>query len=278
MKFWFNGNKIFNFIKQSYIFFILSIIYIPLIFIVCLSFTSPNEKGNITNNFLEISGENYINLFNDDEFLNSLLNSFLIALVVVPISLFISIFTCIGIWTSRRQTEKYIIGLSNINISIPDIITGISLLMLFSSVFLSIGLNFGFLTIILSHISFCVPYGIITIYPSLNKINKNILNASMDLGYSKLYTYFMIIIPNIKLSIISAITLLSIMSFDDFIITSLVKGNIDTIGTAIYNSRKGIKAWIVSFGAIIVLIIFVSIFIASLLKIKNKKSLANEKK
>ncbi len=265
-------------LKQSYVSIVLILIYIPLIFLVILSFAGHSEKGNIANNFLEMSGDNYIDIVNNNSFWNSLLNSTLIALVVVPISLFISIFTAIGIWTSKQSVSKYFVSCAKTALAIPDIICGISLLLLFSSFIFSIGMNFGYLTIILSHISFAVPYGIVSIYPNLNKIKKNLMWASYDLGYSKLATYMKVILPSIKFSILSASILLTIMSFDDFVITTLVRGNVDTIGTAIYNSRKGIKAWIVTFGAIIVLIIIFSTIVISIRSIKKEKNEKNKNK
>ncbi len=265
-------------LKQSYVSIVLILIYIPLIFLVLLSFAGQSEKGNIANNFLDMSGDNYIQIVKDNSFWNALLNSTLIALVVVPISLFISVFTAIGIWTSKQSSEKYFVSCAKTALAVPDIICGISLLLLFSSFIFAIGMNFGYLTIILSHISFAVPYGIISIYPNLNKIKKNLMWASYDLGYSKWATYMKVILPSIKFSILSAAILLTIMSFDDFVITTLVRGNVDTIGTAIYNSRKGIKAWIVTFGAIIVLVIIFATIVISIRSIKKEKNEKNKNK
>ncbi len=265
-------------LKQSYVGIVLTLIYIPLIFLVFLSFAGQSDKGNINNNFVDVSGENYLEIIHNSEFWNALLNSFLIALIVVPISLVISLFTAIGIWTSKQKVETQVMICAKTSLAVPDIISGISLLLLFSSFILSIGFNFGFTTIILSHISFAVPYGIVSIYPNLNKIKKNLMWASLDLGYSKWATYIKVIIPAIKFSIMSAAILLAIMSFDDFVITTLVRGNVDTIGTAIYNSRKGIKAWIVTFGAIIVLIILLSTLIISISKAKKVRDEKNKNK
>ncbi|MDE7221824.1 MAG: ABC transporter permease subunit, partial [Ureaplasma sp.] len=159
-----------------------------------------------------------------------------------------------------------IIGISKINIVIPDVISGIGLALLFAMTIIPLQINLGFATIILSHISFCTPYAIILIYPRMQKMNKNLILASLDLGYSSIYTFFKVIIPFLIPSIISAAALVFGMSFDDFIITRLVGGKIDTISTQIYSMAKGIKMWAVTFGAIVVV---VSIGLAILIAFKN---------
>ncbi|MBQ6970258.1 ABC transporter permease subunit [bacterium] len=104
------------------------------------------------------------------------------------------------------------------------------------------GLNFGLITICLSHISFCTPYAIVAIYPKMQKMNKNLVMASYDLGYSKVKTFLNIVIPYLLPAILSAAAITFAMSLDDFIITNLINGSTQTISTAIYTTRKGIKA------------------------------------
>ncbi|MGL4768652.1 MAG: ABC transporter permease [Mycoplasmoidaceae bacterium] len=266
-------NKLINFLKSFYIFIVLFLIYIPIIFIFILSFTGQTDKGNLPLNFNKFVMVNYLNLFRNNEFLNSFLNSFLVAIIVSPVSILIAIFACIGMWYSRHKSKKIILTLTKTNIALPDILTGIMLAILFFSTWVSLGFNLGYFTVVLSHISFCTPYAIVAIYPKMTKMKINLFNASLDLGYSKLSTYFKFVIPFLKSSIITAFIIVTTTSFDDFIITSLVNGNFQTIGTEIFQSRKGIKAWIVTFGAILVIIMLIIIIIFSIYKyIKIKRS------
>ncbi|MDE6476906.1 MAG: ABC transporter permease subunit [Mycoplasmoidaceae bacterium] len=131
---------------------------------------------------------------------------------------------------------------SKLSLVNPEVITGISLSLLFSSTIIPLGLDFGFVTVLLAHISFCTPYAIITIYPRMAKMNSNLILASYDLGYSKTKTFFKVIVPYLFPAILSAFAIVLAMSLDDFIITNLVNGSFQTIGTAIYTTRKGIKA------------------------------------
>ena len=152
----------------------------------------------------------------------------------------------------------------------PEVIAGISLSLLFASTIIPLGASFGFVTVLLAHISFCTPYAIIAIYPRMAKMNNNLILASYDLGYSKIKTFFKVVIPYLFPAILSAIAIVLAMSLDDFIITNLVNGSFQTIGTAIYSTRKGIKAWVVTFGAIIILATFVVMFFVAILKRKKK--------
>jgi spermidine/putrescine transport system permease protein len=104
------------------------------------------------------------------------------------------------------------------------------------------GFNLGFFTVVLAHISFCTPYAIVAIYPRMAKMNQNQLLASYDLGHTKMNTFWKITIPYLMPALLAAVAIVLSMSLDDFIITNLVNGSFQTIGTLIYSTRKGIKA------------------------------------
>lgn len=261
-----------SFLRRWYIYIIIGLIYVPLIFLIVISFNGASERGNIILTIQGLDASNYLNLFKDDEFLNSLLNTILVLLLVTPISVFIAILTCFGMWHSRVFVKQLTKGMYNSNIAIPDIITGISLSLLFTMVWLPLGLEFGYASVVISHISFCVPYAIVAIYPKMLSMKVNLINASNDLGASNLKTFFKVVVPYLLPSIITAAIIVTAMSFDDFVITSLVNGNFNTISSSIYSSAKGIKAWIVTFGAIMVFAFIIgSIIIASQKIIKEKK-------
>jgi spermidine/putrescine transport system permease protein len=139
------------------------------------------------------------------------------------------------------QTQSVLLA-SNLTIVSPDAITGISLLVMFSITLIPLGVDLGFFTVILAHISFGIPYAIVVIYPRMSKMNINIIYAAYDMGYGKTKTFFKVIIPYLMPAIIGGATIAFSMSLDDFVITNLVNGSFQTIGTAIYSTRKGIKA------------------------------------
>lgn len=269
--------KIFSFLKKWYIFIILAIIYIPLILVVLISFNPATNRGNISLNFGVPTFVNYITLWSNDIFVNGLLNTLLLCAIITPISLLIGIIASYGIWKSNVVIKSFVMNTSRLSIINPDAITGISLLILFSSTIIPMGFNFGFFTVVLSHISFCTPYVIITVYPKMIKMNPNLIMASYDLGAGKFRTFRKVIIPYLAPSILSATAIVIAMSWDDFVITNLVNGSWQTIGTAIYMTRKGIKAWVITFGAIMILITILVIMILSIIKLKRAHFNKNKK-
>lgn len=274
----FNKNSFFSFLRKWYIFIVLALIYVPLVFLIVLSFNGHSERGNIIQTITKFDLINYFELFKNDEFINSLVNTILVVLIVMPVSIILAVATCFGMWYSRRYLKAVTQGMYNANIAIPDIITGISLSLLFTMVWLPLGLEFGYATVVISHISFCTPYAIVAIYPKMVSMKQNLIYASNDLGASNIRTFFKVVVPYLTPSIISASIIVTALSFDDFVITSLVNGNFSTISTSIYESAKGIKGWIVTFGAIMVFVIILislAISVNKIIKSKKKKSIIN---
>lgn len=266
-----------SWLKKSYIAIILMIIYVPLIFVVIWSFTNPSEKDNITSDASHgWGGGNYLQLIQNQDFLNALLNTFIVVSIVTPISVIIATITSYAVWNNRKGLDVATQFMSKISLVNPEIITAISLTLLLTSTWIAIGLNFGFFTIILSHISFCTPYALIVIYPRMTKFNKNLLDASNDLGYNATQTFFKVVIPYLLPAIVGAIGIVAVMSFDDFIITNLVRGRVPTISSEMYLMAKGIKGWVVALGAILVTVFITVISIKTFVgHLKEKRN--NEK-
>lgn len=256
------NNKIRFWIKQSYIWLILAFIYLPLLIVIILSFNNSTIRGNINLVFgvptSGIGSSAYDRLLSDNQFIDGLVNSLIVAIVATPISVIIAIAAVFAIWNNKQIYKKTTLTLSSASISTPEIISGLSLIILFTLTWLSFNQSLGLFTIIISHISFCTPYALIAIYPRMQKMNINLILASNDLGYNKIQTFFKITIPYLMPAILSGAAIAFAMSFDDFIITNLVRGSTQTISTQLYTMRKGVKAWAVAFGAII---IFITIFI-----------------
>ncbi|MBQ6279912.1 MAG: ABC transporter permease [Mycoplasma sp.] len=270
-------SKFGSFLKKWYVVLVLLAIYVPLVLIILISFNGETSRGNIKLNFDVPTFVNYINLFQNDQFINALLNSLLLGVIVTPFSLLFGVLTCYGLWKSRKTTKNFVLNVSRFSIMSPEVITGISLVLLFSATWIPMGFSFGFFTVALSHISFCTPYVIITVYPRMMKMNNNLVLASYDMGYNKIKTFLKVTVPHLLPSIFTASVIVIAMSWDDFIITNMVNGSWQTLGVAIYMTRKGIKAWVVTFGAILMLVTIVVIFIVAGFKIKkNKKVRVNK--
>lgn len=273
-KFWGN-NRLIQWFKSIYIYLILVAIYLPLIVVVFLSFTDPSKKGNIVTNYHENwnwnNGSNYHKLFFDPSyygnFKSGLLNSLVIGLIVTPISLIIGVLTTFGIWKARVITQRLVLNSAKITIVNPDVITGISLVVFFVIAFLPMKINLGWFTIILAQISFTVPYVIVTIYPKMIKMNYNLVLSSYDLNHRRWSTFFQVVIPYLLPAILAAALIAFATSFDDFIITNLVKGRVTTFSTELYTMKKGIKSWAITFGALIILVSFFFLLLVTIFKV-----------
>ena len=139
----------------------------------------------------------------------------------------------------KRRTKSVMMGITNIPMLNAEIVTGISLMLLY----ISLGIKFGIGTILLSHITFNIPYVILSVMPRMKQLNLSTFEAALDLGASNTTAFFKVVLPDLLPGILSGFLMAFTMSLDDFIITHFTKGvGIDTLSTKIYTEvKKGIK-------------------------------------
>ena len=226
-----------KFLAQSYLWFLLALLYAPILIIAIFSFTESEVLGNWTG----FSTGLYTSLFSGDEhasLLEAIKNTLSIALIAATISTFLGSIAAIGIFNMRGRKKQAINFLNDIPMLNPDIITGISLFLLFTF----LGISQGYTTIVLAHIAFCTPYVVLSVMPRLQQMNPNIYEAALDLGATPFQALRKIIIPEIRPGMISVFILAFTLSIDDFAVTLFTKGNegIETLSTYIYaDARKG---------------------------------------
>ena len=166
------------------------------------------------------------------------LDIIIIALIAASVATLLGTVAAIGIHNMRGRGKQAISFLNNIPILNPDIITGVSLFLLF--VFLHI--SQGYVTVVLAHITFCTPYVVLSVLPKLTQMNPNIYEAALDLGATPFQALKKVLIPMLKPGMISGFILAFTMSLDDFAVTFFTRGTIglDTLSTYIYtDARKG---------------------------------------
>ena len=228
-----------KFFAQCYIWLLLIILYAPIVFIVVFSFTESKVLGNWTG----FSTKLYSNLFTGDmqgtgSLMLAIQNTLIIALIAAVVSTLLGTVAAIGIHNMRGKTKQAITLLNNIPMLNPDIITGVSLFLLF--VFLHI--SQGYLTVVLAHITFCTPYVVLNVLPKLTQMNPNVYEAALDLGATPVQALRKVLIPLLKPGMISGFIMAFTMSLDDFAVTFFTRGTIglDTLSTYIYtDARKG---------------------------------------
>ncbi len=228
-----------RFIAQCYIWLLLIVLYAPIVFIAIFSFTESKVLGNWTG----FSTKLYQNLFTGDmqgtgSLMQAIENTLIIALIAAVVSTVLGSIAAIGIHNMRGKTKQAITFMNNIPMLNPDIITGVSLFLLF--VFLHI--SQGYATVVLAHITFCTPYVVLNVLPRLTQMNPNIYEAALDLGATPFQALRKVLLPLLKPGMISGFILAFTMSLDDFAVTFFTRGTIglDTLSTYIYtDARKG---------------------------------------
>ena len=224
---------------KAYLWLVLIVLYAPIAFIVIFSFTEAKSLGNWTG----FSTQLYQNLFNGSMqnasgLLSAVKNTLLIALAASIVATILGTVAAIGIHHLRGRKKQTMTFLNNIPMINPDIITGVSLFLLF----IFLGISQGYLTVILAHITFCTPYVVLNVLPKLSQMNPNIYEAALDLGATPAQALRKVMIPVLRPGMVSGFLLSFTMSLDDFAVTFFTRGTIglDTLSTFIYaDARKG---------------------------------------
>ena len=211
------------------------ILYAPIVTLMVLSFNNTKTRSR----WGGFTGKWYVSLFQNKEIMNALYTTLIIALLSALIATLIGTLAALGMQVMRSRTRTLFMGITNIPMLNADIVTGVSLMLLF----IAFRLTLGFKTILLAHITFNIPYVILSVMPKLKQTNKRTYEAALDLGASPLYAFVKVVLPDIMPGIFSGFLLAFTMSLDDFVITHFTKGpGVDTLSTKIYSEvRKGIK-------------------------------------
>ena len=259
--------KLKSFSKYFYILIILVLCYTPLFTMAVFSFNKTSDKGYVSFVWNGFSWDAYKNFFSS-EIMLSFVNSIIVALLTSILVVSISLLTVFSLWKQKNKVLKSVHSITN-NISMinPDIIIGIGLALFFGAVFgsLSSGSEGLFRTVI-GHTVMTLPYGILVMYPKSEKFNKSLFEASWDLGYSKVKTWFKTYFVYMFSSIVFTIIITFVFSFDDFIITSITS-NVSTIGTQLYQGQ--FRSWALALGTLILLVMIIT-NIVFFIKMSNK--------
>ena len=220
-----------KFLSRVYLFVVFFFLYAPILLLIFFSFNSSNS--NVV--FEGFSLKWYAKLFQDKEILSALFNTLIIAFLASVISTVIGTAAAIGLSNFKKWKKKAIMNVTYIPVLNPDIITGISLLLLF----VAINIPGGFLTVLIAHITFDIPYVILSVTPRLRHVDPHLYEAAQDLGAPPVSAFFKAVFPQLVPGIISAFLLAFTLSIDDFVVTFFVRGNaFSTLSTVIYTITK----------------------------------------
>ena len=247
-----------NAMKKIYLILMLFYLYAPIMVLVVLSFNESRSRV-VWGGF---SLKWYEDLFTNSMILDALKTTLIIALVSAAVATVLGTLACLGINRMRKTPRTIVMGMNNIPMMNAEIVTGISLMLCF----VAFGITLSFKTVLLAHITFNVPYVILSVMPRLKQTEVSVYEAAVDLGATPIYAFFKVVLPDLMPGILSGFLMAFTMSLDDFVITHFTRGaGVNTLSTLIYSEvRRGIKPTMYAlstlmFVSVLVLLILVNV-------------------
>ncbi len=239
--------------------------YLPIVYVVIFSFNSTKSLTV----FSGFSLQWYEKVFSDRTMLEPIYYTVLVAVIATVVSTIIGTVTAIGLSKQKKLVRELVLQVNNLPVMNPDIVTAIGLMLFF----LSINVETSFWTLLLSHITFCIPYVILAIMPKLRTLDDNVAEAALDLGATPFQALTKVILPQISPAIVSGALMAFSMSFDDFVISFFTTGTgVSNISIYVYSMSKRINPSINALSSIIVLVITTVLVIVNVVPmIKAKK-------
>ena len=220
-----------KFIKRFYLGLIFAFLYIPIVVLIIQSFNAGESRAK----WEGFSLRWYEKVFTDPNITNALVITISVALLAAVFSTIIGTLAAIGIHAMKKRPQSMMLSLNNIPMTMPDIVTGISLMLLF--IFTQV--ERGYVTMLLAHITFDIPYVVLSVLPKLKQMNKHSYEAALDLGATPTYALFHVILPEIMPGVITGAIMAFTLSLDDFVISYFTSGNgFQTLPIRIYNMTK----------------------------------------
>ena len=262
--------KLSRFFSSGYLVLVLLFIYLPIGYLILFSF---NEGKSMTN-FSGFSLRWYENLFTKEQsMLDSVWITLLVAAIATIVSTVVGTIAAIGLSKARKLIRTLVLEVNNLPVMNPDIVTAIGLMLLF----ISMRVQPNLITLILSHISFCVPYVILSVMPKLRQLDDNVAEAALDLGATPWKALTKVIIPQIYPAILTGALLAFSMSLDDFVVSYFNAGvGINTISMYVY-SMKRYNLSVNAISSILVGVVTLVLILVNLIPwIKDKKAQKEE--
>ena len=223
-------------VSKIYNFLVFAFLYAPIVVMIVYSFNSIKSRSV----FSGFSLQWYQELFKDEVIMNSLYTSLILAVAAALISTVIGTMAAVGINASRGWRKRTFLAVNNIPMVNPEIVTAVSMMILFVFVisrFNSMEMGFG--TLLISHVTFCIPYVTLEVLPKIRGMDSNIYNAALDLGCPPAKAFIKVVIPQIKPGIITGMIMAFTLSLDDFIISYFNSGStVQTLSVTIYSMTK----------------------------------------
>jgi len=257
-----------NILSKIYAFLIYAFLYAPIVVLIVFSFNESRSRGQ----WGGFSLKWYEALFQDQILMQAMYNTVLIAVLSATIATIIGTLAAIAIDGMDKWSQGIFMNVTYLPVLNPDIVTGVSLMLLF----LMVKINLGFQTLLLSHVIFNIPYVIIAVLPKLQSLNRYTMEAALDLGATPLYAYRHVILPQIKEGIFTGFLFAFTLSLDDFVISFFTTGSgVNNLAIVIYSmAKRGLNPKI---NAVLTLVFVAVMILLTIVSIRSNRE-ENKKK
>ena len=258
--------------RRIYIALVFLFLYAPIAVLIVNSFNASKSRsvwGGFTLDW-------YRKLLMDETILKSLATTLVVALIASVISTILGTAAAIGIFNMKKNWRSAILNVSYLPIMNPEIVTGVSLMLLF----VSMKLSFGYLTLILAHVSFCVPYVILNVLPKLRQMDKHLVEAALDLGCDRWQAFWKVTVPEIMPGIVTGFLMSITYSVDDFVISYFTHGSkAQTLSITIYSmTRRKVSPKVNALSTLIFVVVLVVLIIVNVADVKKNSPKKPKKK
>lgn len=252
-------------LANIYSLLIYAFLYIPIVVLIVFSFNDSKYRGNWSGFTLRW----YQDLFSDPDIMSALYTTFVVAIISSILATVIGTITAVGIHSLKPRYKKLFINLTYIPMISPDIVIGISLLTLF----VMLKLNLGYITLILAHITFNIPYVIFAVLPKLQQLDPHLEEAALDLGATPFQAFFKVILPEITPGILTGALMAFTLSLDDFMVSFFTTGSgVATLSIKIYSmTKRGVSPTINALSSIMFIVLLTIMCIVQIKQNKEPK-------
>ena len=249
--------------SRAYMGLIFLFLYLPILVLIVLSFNDSKTRvvwGGFTFKW-------YTQCFTNEKIMDAFMTTIQITFLSAILSTLIGTLAALGIHAMKKRNQTIYLGATNIPLLNADIVTGISMMLLFVRF-----VDLGFITVLIAHITFSLPYVILNVLPKLNSMNRSTYEAALDLGATPLYAFYKVTWPDIRPGVFSGFMMAITMSLDDFSITYFTKGpGVNTLSTMLYTElKKGVKPELYALSTILFFVVFVLLLLGNMKPRKKK--------
>ncbi|MDD6735032.1 MAG: ABC transporter permease [Clostridiales bacterium] len=256
-------------VSKIYMALVLMFLYVPIFVLIVYSFNTTKSRTV----FSGFTFDWYVRLFQNELILTSLRNTLIISVCAAVISTILGTAAAIGINNMKKIPKMIVMNINNIPIINPEIVTGVSLMLLFVFFSARMKFSFGFATLLIAHITFDVPYVVLNVMPKFRQMNPNLYEAAQDLGCNSVQAFFKVVLPEIMPGIVSGFLMSFTFSLDDFIISYFTSGpTSQTLPITIYSmTRRKVSPEINALSTIIFVVVVAVLIVKNIVENRSIK-------